>query len=138
MTTAPSTAMSKAEYLALAEQKYTDLQALATQPTFYDYEKSFEAIWMDLGGCNSNCRYSPLVKGAGFRLLSAQAPAVAHSALRTGLAMRQFELHPNELLRQARFRVVNECFKADEATAARHYFIRGSRRPKKLSENQES
>ena len=49
MTTAPSTAMSKAEYLALAEQKYTELQALATQPTFYDYEKSFEAIWMELG-----------------------------------------------------------------------------------------
>ena len=40
--------MSKAEYLALAEQKYTDLQALATQPTFYDYQKSFEVIW--LGG----------------------------------------------------------------------------------------
>ena len=40
--------MSKAEYLALAEQKYTDLQALTTQPTFYDYEKSFEAIWMEL------------------------------------------------------------------------------------------
>ena len=49
MTTTPTTAMSKAEYLALAEQKYDDLQALATQPTFYDYEKSFEAIWMDLG-----------------------------------------------------------------------------------------
>ena len=49
MTTATSTAMSKAEYLALAEQKYNDLQALATQPTFYDYEKSFEAIWMELG-----------------------------------------------------------------------------------------
>ncbi|AWM32342.1 hypothetical protein DDQ68_05765 [Hymenobacter nivis] len=44
-----STGMSKAEYLALAEQKYNDLQALATQPTFYDYEKSFEAIWMELG-----------------------------------------------------------------------------------------
>ena len=49
MTTAPVTAMSKTEYLALAEQKYDDLQALATQPTFYDYEKSFEAIWMNLG-----------------------------------------------------------------------------------------
>ena len=49
MTTAPSTAMGKAEYLALAEQKYNDLQVLATQPTFYDYEKSFEAIWMELG-----------------------------------------------------------------------------------------
>ena len=41
--------MSKAEYLALAEPKYTELQALAAQPTFYDYEKSFEAIWMNLG-----------------------------------------------------------------------------------------
>ena len=49
MTIAPTTAMSKAEYLALAEQKYGDLQGLSTQPTFYDYEKSFEAIWMDLG-----------------------------------------------------------------------------------------
>ena len=49
MTPLHPTAMSKAEYLALAEQKYTELQALATQPTFYDYEKSFEAIWMDLG-----------------------------------------------------------------------------------------
>ena len=43
------TPMSKADYLALAEQKYNDLQALQTKPTFYDYEKSFEAIWMDLG-----------------------------------------------------------------------------------------
>ena len=41
--------MSKVEYLALAEPKYTELQALAAQPTFYDYEKSFEAIWTDLG-----------------------------------------------------------------------------------------
>ena len=49
MTTAPITGMSKAEYVALAEQKYDDLQALASQPTFYAYEKSFEAIWMDLG-----------------------------------------------------------------------------------------
>ena len=49
MTIAPTTAMSKAEYLALAEQKYGDLQGLSTQPTFYDYEKSFEAIRMDLG-----------------------------------------------------------------------------------------
>ncbi len=41
--------MSKAEYLALAEQKYNDLQSLNTKLTFYDYEQSFEAIWMDLG-----------------------------------------------------------------------------------------
>ena len=49
MTIATSTAMSKAECLALTKQKHTDLQALATQPTFYDFEKSFEAIRMELG-----------------------------------------------------------------------------------------
>lgn len=41
--------MSKEEYLALAEQKYNDLQSLKKEPTFYDYEKSFEQIWLDLG-----------------------------------------------------------------------------------------
>ena len=37
------------EYVALARQKYNDLMALKSKPTFYDYEKSFEDIWMDLG-----------------------------------------------------------------------------------------
>jgi len=41
--------MSKEEYMALAQQKYLQLQQLKNQPTFYDYEKSFDAIWMDLG-----------------------------------------------------------------------------------------
>lgn len=41
--------MSKEEYMALAEQKYHDLQQLKNQPTFYDYEKSFDQIWQDLG-----------------------------------------------------------------------------------------
>lgn len=41
--------MSKEEYMALAEQKYLELQQLNKQPTFYDYEKSFDAIRMDLG-----------------------------------------------------------------------------------------
>ena len=41
--------ISKAEYLALAEQKYNDLIALKSKPSFYDYEKSFEEIWIDLG-----------------------------------------------------------------------------------------
>lgn len=49
METQPSLAMSKADYLALAEQKYNDLQALDKQLTMYDYEKSFEQIWLDLG-----------------------------------------------------------------------------------------
>jgi len=41
--------MTEDEYMALARQKYHDLQQLKTQPTFYDYEKCFDAIWQDLG-----------------------------------------------------------------------------------------
>lgn len=41
--------MTEDEYMALARQKYYDLQQLKKQPTFYDYEKSFDAIWLDLG-----------------------------------------------------------------------------------------
>lgn len=41
--------MSKEEYLALAEQKYNELKSLNKKPTFYDYEQSFEQIWLDLG-----------------------------------------------------------------------------------------
>jgi hypothetical protein len=37
------------EYMVLARQKYTELNALKSKPTFYDYEKSFEEIWFDLG-----------------------------------------------------------------------------------------
>ena len=40
--------MTQDEYMALARQKYHDLQQLKTQPAFYDYEKSFDAIWQDL------------------------------------------------------------------------------------------
>ena len=45
----PNLAFTEDEYLALARQKYPDLQALKSKPTFYDYEKSFEEIWLDLG-----------------------------------------------------------------------------------------
>ena len=45
----PNLAFTEDEYLALARQKYHDLQALKSKPTFYDYEKSFEDIWLDLG-----------------------------------------------------------------------------------------
>lgn len=41
--------MTEEEYVALARQKYQDLQQLKTKPTFYDYEKSFDEIWQDLG-----------------------------------------------------------------------------------------
>ena len=36
--------MSKEEYMALAEQKYHDLQQLKSKPTLYDYEKSFDEL----------------------------------------------------------------------------------------------
>ena len=45
----PNLAFTEDEYLALTRQKYHDLQALKSKPTFYDYEKSFEEIWLDLG-----------------------------------------------------------------------------------------
>lgn len=40
---------TEADFLALARQKYSELQALDQHLTFYDYEKSFEAIWLELG-----------------------------------------------------------------------------------------
>jgi hypothetical protein len=41
--------MSKEEYLALAAQKYEDLQKLNENLSFYEYEKSFDALWVELG-----------------------------------------------------------------------------------------
>ncbi len=41
--------MTEEEYITLARQKYQALQALKTNPTFYDYEKSFDEIWQELG-----------------------------------------------------------------------------------------
>ncbi len=40
--------MTEDEYMALALQKYYDLQQLKNKPTFYDYEKSFDAIWQEV------------------------------------------------------------------------------------------
>lgn len=41
--------MTKEEYLALAAEKYDSLAKLKSQDDFYEYEKSFEDIWIDLG-----------------------------------------------------------------------------------------
>jgi hypothetical protein len=41
--------MTEAEFLALAKAKYDSLQTLKDSPNFYDYEKSFDEIWTDLG-----------------------------------------------------------------------------------------
>jgi hypothetical protein len=41
--------MTESEFLALAQKRYSNLQALNKIDNFYDYEKEFESIWRDLG-----------------------------------------------------------------------------------------
>ena len=41
--------MTEEEYLALVREKYASLEGLKAHANFYDYEKSFEEIWTDLG-----------------------------------------------------------------------------------------
>jgi hypothetical protein len=41
--------MTKEEYLAIASEKYDELQALNKIDNFYDYEKEFEKILKELG-----------------------------------------------------------------------------------------
>ena len=41
--------MTKEEYLALAAQKYEALAKLSEHLNFYDYEKSFDALWVEFG-----------------------------------------------------------------------------------------
>jgi hypothetical protein len=41
--------MEKEEFLSLAESRYEELKELGALSNFYDYEKSFDAIWQELG-----------------------------------------------------------------------------------------
>jgi uncharacterized protein (DUF2164 family) len=41
--------MTKEEYLSLAMSRYEELEKLVELDNFYDYEKSLDAIWQDLG-----------------------------------------------------------------------------------------
>jgi len=41
--------MTKEEFLALAAQRYDELQSLNKLDNFYDYEKQFVSLWRDLG-----------------------------------------------------------------------------------------
>ena len=41
--------MTEANFIALAQKRYAELQALNKIDNFYDYEKEFESIWRDLG-----------------------------------------------------------------------------------------
>ena len=41
--------MTQEEFMAMAAQRYKDLQALNKLDNFYDYEKQFVDIWKELG-----------------------------------------------------------------------------------------
>ena len=41
--------MTKAEFLQLAEAEYDKLSSLKEEKSFYEYEKQFEAVWLDYG-----------------------------------------------------------------------------------------
>ncbi len=41
--------MTKEEYLKLAEKKWKELHELRKAENFYDYEKEFDRIWVELG-----------------------------------------------------------------------------------------
>ncbi|GHT01598.1 hypothetical protein AGMMS50276_29940 [Synergistales bacterium] len=41
--------MTKEEYLSIAASRYDELSKLEEHDNFYDFEKNFDAIWMDLG-----------------------------------------------------------------------------------------
>jgi hypothetical protein len=41
--------MTKEEYLRLAEAEYVRIEKLAEHTNFYDYEKAFDEVWVELG-----------------------------------------------------------------------------------------
>jgi len=41
--------MTKEEYLKLAEEKWDALHGLRKENNFYDYEKKFDQLWVELG-----------------------------------------------------------------------------------------
>jgi len=41
--------MTKAEFVKLAEAEYSKIALLKEETSFYEYEKQFEQIWIDLG-----------------------------------------------------------------------------------------
>lgn len=41
--------MTEKEFLALAAERYQQIKDLHRHDNFYDYEKEFEQIWIDLG-----------------------------------------------------------------------------------------
>jgi hypothetical protein len=41
--------IAKSEFLKLAEAKYEEIKKLEGMPSFYDYEKAFDEIWIEFG-----------------------------------------------------------------------------------------
>lgn len=41
--------MTESNFIALAQKRYAELQALNKIDNFYDYEKEFAKIWQELG-----------------------------------------------------------------------------------------
>lgn len=41
--------MTKEEYLKLASERFDEIRKLHEHDNFYDYEKEFERIWIELG-----------------------------------------------------------------------------------------
>lgn len=41
--------MSEKEFIRLARQKYEKLEALKSEESFYEYEKSFDEMWVEFG-----------------------------------------------------------------------------------------
>lgn len=41
--------LTEDDYIRLAREKYQELAALEQKTSFYDHEKAFETLWMDLG-----------------------------------------------------------------------------------------
>jgi hypothetical protein len=41
--------MTKVEYLELASQEWEKINALQSETSFYEYEKTFDLIWTNLG-----------------------------------------------------------------------------------------
>ena len=41
--------LTEDQYLALAREKYKHIEALQKLNSFYDHEKAFETIWLELG-----------------------------------------------------------------------------------------
>ncbi len=41
--------MSEAEFMEIAQKQYQQLQELKGEKSFYEYEKKFDAMWVEFG-----------------------------------------------------------------------------------------